>query len=426
MNSRIAIIDGLRTPISKADGRFKDITADTLSSLVTKELLIRNDIDKNLYDEVIIGNASNPVDAQNIARVIAIRSGFSQNISAYTVHRNCAAGMQAISSGMDGIMLGRGDIYMVGGVESMSHIPFLFKDKLKNILMALSRARSIKDKLMIISKLRLSMLSPIIGVLSGLKDPLSNMLMGNTVEGLAREFNITREESDAYAMKSHNKAQKSTENKIFQNEILPVAYNGDVAFDDDGIINDLKMEGLRKSRLVFDKENGVITAKNASQLSDSACSLILMNEDKAKEMGLKPIGYIVDYEYVGLEPERMGLGPTYATKKLLNKLQLNLKDIDLIEMNEAFSTQILANKIAFNSKKFAKKYFEDGEIIGEIDDDILNINGGAVALGHPIGMSGSRIVLHAVKELRRLGKQRALATLCIGGGQGGAMILESE
>ncbi len=426
MNERVAIIDGLRSPISKANGRFKDITADTLSSLITKELLIRNDIDKDLYDEVIIGNASNPASAQNIARVIAIRSGFSHSISAYTVHRNCAAGMQSISSGVDGIKLGRGDIYMVGGVENMSQIPFLFKDKLKDILTSLSYARDVKTKLSAISKIRLSMLKPIIGVFSGLKDPLINMMMGNTVEGLAREFNITRKQTDDYALKSHNKAQQSTKDKILQNEILPIAYDGGVAFDDDGIIDDLKIEGLQKSRLVFDRENGVITAKNASQLSDGACSLILMSESKAKEMGLKPLGYVLDYEYAGLEPERMGLGPTYATKKLLNRTKLTLKDIDLIELNEAFATQVLANQIAFNSKKFAKKHFEDGEVIGEIDESILNINGGAVALGHPIGMSGSRIVLHAIKELRRLGKKRALATLCIGGGQGGAMILESE
>jgi len=426
MHERIAIIDGLRSPISKADGRFKDISADTLSTLITRELLIRNEIEPKLYDEVIMGNASNPVSAQNIARVIAIRSGFPDNISAYSVHRNCASGMQSVSSAIDSILLKRGYIYMVGGVESMSQIPFLFKDRLKDLLISLSKARSISSKLSIISKIRPSMFKPIIGVLSGLKDPLSNMLMGNTVEGLAREFNITRKQSDEYALHSHKKAQESTKNGIFQNEILPIEYNGKIAKDDDGIINDLTMDVLEKSRTVFDRVNGIITAKNASQLSDAACSLILMSESKAKEMNLKPLGYILDYTYVGLAPERMGLGPTYATKQLLKNTNLKLKDIDLIELNEAFSTQVIANKIAFNSSSFAKKYFEDGEIIGEIDENILNINGGSVALGHPIGMSGSRIILHCVKELQRLGKQRALATLCIGGGQGGAMILEKE
>lgn len=429
MAERIAIIDALRSPVAKANGALKSMQADTLGAIVVSELIKRVGIETKLYDEVIIGNVAQPAHASNIARVIALRAGFSKGTLAYTVHRNCASGMQSFSSAAEKIYAGKGEVYMVGGVESMSNIPLLYNKAMTSLFTKLFYSKSVKDKLYTLSTFRPSFLKPVIGLMSGLTDPVAGMIMGKTAEILAKEFGISRDMQDEYALHSHLKAESAITNGIFKEEILPIPTHwkkGTVMLDDDGVRFNQNLQALSKLRPIFERHGGTVTAGNSSQVSDGAAAAVVMRESKAKELGLKPLGFIRDYAYAGLEPHRMGLGPTYATKKVLLQTNLQLSDFDLIELNEAFAAQVLANIRAFDSESFAKENFEDGKKLGELNEDILNVNGGAIALGHPVGMSGTRIMLHALKELHRRKKERALATLCIGGGQGAAFVLEVQ
>ena len=423
MKERIAIIDGLRSPIAKANGKLNDISADTLGSIITKELVLRNDLDYKQFDEVIMGNVAQPANAANIARVMAIRAGFPQSTPAYTVHRNCASGMQSISSAIEKINSNQGDLYLVGGMESMSNIPLLYSDAFRNLITKFTYSKSISEKFKLLTTFRLNFLKPTVGLISGLTDPISGKIMGITAENLANEFKISRAAQDEYALNSHKKAQKAIEAGVFKDEIHPIMTKNASMIDDDGVRFNQTIESLSKLNPIFIRDGGTVTAGNSSQVSDGACSLIVCTESKAKELNLEPIGFISDYSYAGLDAHRMGLGPIYATKKLFDKTGITLKDIDLIEMNEAFAAQVIANLKAFASEEFCQKTF-NSPALGEIDESILNVNGGAIALGHPVGMSGARIVLTALKELKRRDKNRALATLCIGGGQGAAFLLE--
>lgn len=423
MKERIAIIDGLRSPIAKANGKLNDVSADTLGAIITKELVLRNDLDYKQFDEVIMGNVAQPANAANIARVMAIRAGFPQSTIAYTVHRNCASGMQSISSAIEKINSNQGELYLVGGMESMSNIPLLYSDEFRNLITKFTYTKSIIEKLKLLTTFRLRFLKPTIGLISGLTDPISGKIMGITAENLANEFKISRAAQDEYALNSHKKAQKAIEAGIFKDEIHPIMTKNASITNDDGVRFNQTIEALNKLNPIFERVGGTVTAGNSSQVSDGACSLIVCTESKAKELNLEPIGFITDYAYAGLDAHRMGLGPIYATKKLFDKTGTSLKDIDLIEMNEAFAAQVIANLEAFKSEEFCQKTF-NSPALGEIDESILNVNGGAIALGHPVGMSGARIVLTALKELKRRNKNKALATLCIGGGQGAAFLLE--
>lgn len=423
MKERIAIIDGLRSPVAKANGKLNDVSADTLGAIITKELVLRNNLKYEQFDEVIIGNVAQPANSANIARVMAIKAGFPQSTPAYTVHRNCASGMQSISSAIEKINSNQGDLYLVGGMESMSNIPLLYSDELRNLITKFTYARSLGEKLKLLATFRPSFLKPTVGLIAGLTDPISGKIMGITAENLANEFKISREEQDLYALNSHLKAQKAIESGRLKDEIHPIMTKNASIIDDDGIRFNQTIEALSKLNPIFDRLSGTVTAGNSSQVSDGACSMIVCTESKARELNLEPIGFIKDYAYAGLDAHRMGLGPVYATKKLFDKTGVSLKDIDLIELNEAFAAQVIANLKAFKSEEFCKKTF-NSSAIGEIDESILNVNGGAIALGHPVGMSGARIILTALKELKRRDKNRALATLCIGGGQGAAFLLE--
>lgn len=423
MKERIAVIDGLRSPIAKANGKLEKVSADTLGAIIAKELVLRNKIPYDRFDEVIIGNVAQPVNAANMARVLAIRAGFPQSTIAYTVHRNCASGMQSISSAIEKIYTNQGSIYLSGGVESMSSIPLLFNDTFKNFLTKISSVKTTPEKLKILTTFHPSFLKPIIAIISGLTDPISGKIMGITAENLANDFRISREEQDEYALNSHLKAQKAQELGIFKEEIHSIMTKDSSIQQDDGIRLNQTIQALEKLRPIFDRTSGSVTAGNSSQVSDGAAMLILATESKAKELGIEPLGFIKDYAYAGLDASRMGLGPLYATKKLFDKTDTKLKDIDLIELNEAFSAQVIANLRAFKSKEYFKTHF-NSQPLGEINEDILNVNGGGIALGHPVGMSGTRIVLHTLKELKRRNLKTGLATLCVGGGQGASFLLE--
>ena len=426
---RIAIITGLRTPMARSGGRFKKIQADQLGAVLFRELMMRSPVGVEEVDEVIIGNVAQPIHAANIARVIALRAGFPEATPALTVHRNCASGMESITTAVSRIHSGEGKVYVCGGVESMSNIPLVYSEKMTTLFSKLAGSKTALDKVRALFGFRPGFLKPIVGLMSGLTDPVSGLLMGNTAEVLAQDFGISREEQDTFALKSHQKAQKAKESGRFALESMTVVYDendGKYLDFDDGIRESQTLEKLAYLKPFFDRKNGTVTAGNSSQITDAAAGVLLMSESEAKKRGLEPLGYLRDYAYEGLDPKRMGLGPVFATHKLFQQTGLSMDDIEIVEINEAFAAQVIACEKAFASKEFAQTHFSEDKAVGAIDPNILNVNGGAVALGHPVGMTGARLVLTVLYELRERGLKRGLASLCIGGGQGAALLLEVE
>jgi len=426
---RIAIVSGLRTPMARAGGKFARMQADQLGATLFRELMLRSPVDVEEVDEVIIGNVAQPIHAANIARVIALRAGFPEHTPALTVHRNCASGMESITTAVARIYAGEGKVYVCGGVESMSNIPLVYSEKMTGLFSKLASSKSALDKVRVLLGFRPAFLKPIVGLMSGLTDPVSGLLMGSTAEVLAQDFGISREEQDTFALRSHQKAANAKESRRFAKESMAVVYDvhsGKYLDYDDGIRESQTLEKLTRLKPFFDRKNGTVTAGNASQITDAAAGVLLMSESEAKKRGLDPLGYLRDYAYEGLEPKRMGLGPVFATHKLFKQTGLGMDDIEIVEINEAFAAQVIACEKAFASKDFAKAHFGEEVAVGAINPDILNVNGGAVALGHPVGMTGTRLVLTVLHELRERGLQTGLATLCIGGGQGAALLLEVE
>jgi acetyl-CoA C-acetyltransferase/acetyl-CoA acyltransferase len=414
--------------MGKAGGALKNLTAHDLGARIAKEVLIRSRVDAAKIDEVIIGNVAQPAEAANIARVIALKAGIPQSVPAFTVHRNCASGMEAMTTAMSKIQNGEAEIILAGGVESMSNIPLFFGKKMTALFTNLMKAKTLSQKLSVLTTFRLHFLAPVIGLVQGLTDPISGLIMGCTAENVAKDFGITREEQDQFSLRSHQKAEAAIAKGIFKEEIIPVFNNDEknslMIEEDEGVRKGQTLEALAKMKPYFEKVTGTVTVANSSQVTDGAAFAVLMSESKAKELGLEVIGYIRDFAYAGMDPSRMGLGPVFAAKKLFDKSGFSLKDMELIEINEAFAAQVIGCTRAFASKEFCEKHFGTKEAMGEINPEILNVNGGGVALGHPVGMSGARIIIHLLRELKRRGKNRGLASLCIGGGQGGAVLLE--
>ena len=423
----VVIVDGLRTPYVKFDTDFKDIPAQQLGAIVLKELLERLNMDGKELDEVIVGNVAQPPEATNIARNIALFAGVPQEVPAFSVQRNCSSGMQAIADAWYRIQAGHGTTYMTGGVESMSRIPLLWNEEAAEWMSALFKAKTLGQRLSLFTKLKPAFLKPIIGLQLGLTDGFCGLNMGDTAEILAREFRITREEQDAFSMRSHNKAEKATEEGILQQEMMPVPVPpkyDKIVHKDNGIRYGQSMEALAKLKPVFDKRNGTVTAGNASQITDGAAMLLVMEEEKAKALGYQPLGRIKAFAFAGLDPARMGLGPAYSVQKVLRQTGMKMSDFQRVEINEAFAVQVLANLRIFESAELSKKYLGLDKALGAIDESILNVNGGAIALGHPVGSSATRLVLTLLKELQRSDQEVGLATLCVGGGQGAAFVLE--
>ncbi len=428
MKERIAIIAGFRSPMGKAGGVLKNLTAHDLGARIAKEVLIRSKVDLEKIDEVIIGNVAQPAEAANVARVIALKAGIPESVPAFTVHRNCASGMEAMTTAMSKIQNGEAEIIFAGGVESMSNIPLFFGKKMTALFGNLMKAKTLSQKLSVLTSFRLHFLTPVIGLVQGLTDPISGLIMGCTAENIAKDFKITREEQDQFSLRSHQKAEAAMTNGNFKEEIIPVFNNDEknslMIEEDEGVRKGQTLEALTKMKPYFEKVTGTVTVANSSQVTDGAAFALLMSESKAKELGLEVLGYIRNFAYAGMDPSRMGLGPVFASKKLFDKTGLTLQDMELIEINEAFAAQVIGCTRAFASDEFCEKHFGMKQAMGEINPEILNVNGGGIALGHPVGMSGARIIIHLLRELKRRGKNRGLATLCIGGGQGGAVILE--
>ena len=425
--NEVVIVDGLRTPYIKAGTLFKSLPAQELGRLVVAELLERTGIDRNLIDEVVIGNIAQPPEATNIARVIALKSGIPRHVPAVTVARNCASGIESIANAHLKIAAGMAEVIVAGGVESMSNIPILYPPEYADVLADMAKAKTATQKFGAFTKIKPKYFKPVIGLQVGLTDPICDLNMGETAEVLAKEFDISREEQDTFALLSHQRATQATDLGKLREEIVPVfpppKYNT-VVDEDNGIRKNQSLDALAKLKPVFDRYFGTVTPGNASQITDGASAVLLMSAQKAKELGYEPLGLVRSYAFAGLDPARMGLGPSLATPKALKLAGLSFKQIQLIEMNEAFAAQVIANEKVFRDSKLSQKWLGREEPIGEINRDLLNVNGGAIALGHPVGSSGTRLILTLLKEMKRRDLNLGLATLCVGGGQGAAMIVE--
>lgn len=423
----LAVIAGMRTPFAKAFGALTDVPADELGRIAVVSALERAGLKPDQIDEVIFGNVASPADTANISRVIALRAGIPQDRVAHTVHRNCASGMEAIVSAWQAIRDGRSEVIVAGGTESMSNVPMLWDPRMKDLLLDLSRQKSLLGRMQVMTRFRPSMLKPIPALQLGLTDPTCGLNMGQTAELLARDFGITRDEQDRFALLSHQRAAATWERCFYKGETAPVTCpGGKVVEKDTGPRANQTLEALAKLKPLFEPTTGSVTAGNSCPITDGACALIVMPADRARASGLTPLGYVRDYAVAGCEPRRMGLGPVYATHKLISKNGLAMSDFELIEINEAFAAQVIACQRAFASDQFAEEHFGKTRALGEVPTDKLNVNGGAIALGHPVGTTGARLVMTLLRALKEKKLKRGLATLCIGGGQGMAMWVETE
>jgi len=420
----VYIVDGSRTPFLKARGKMGPFPAADYAVACGRALLSRQVFEPGMIDEVIMGCVMPSPDEANIARVMALRLGIGNDVPAWTVQRQCASGLQALDCAALEITNKRADIILAGGVECMSHAPILYNESMVNWLAALNGAKTLGQRLKVISKIRPGHFKPIISLLRGLTDPIAGLSMGQTAENLAYRFKITRTQMDEYATRSHLRLAAAQDNNHLD-EIEPLYdKHGNVYEQDDGVRRDSSVEALAKLRPVFDRPFGMVTAGNSAQVTDGAAALILASEKAVVDYDLPVIGQIIDTQWAGLEPAQMGLGPVHAITPILKRHKYDLSDIDYWEINEAFAAQVLGCIAAWQDDDYCKNELACKTPIGELDQDRLNVDGGGVSLGHPVGASGARIVLHLLDVLKRNEAQRGIASLCIGGGQGGAMLLE--
>ena len=421
------IVAGARTPFVKANTLLDNVGAVELGRIAMREAIERADIDPETIDEVIVGNIAGPADAANVARVIALMAKVPRRVPAHTVNRNCASGLQSIVDAAYRIEAGHADLVVAGAVESMSQIPLLYRRDAQKIWTRIARAKTLGQRIGAFAQFRPKHFQPLIGLVLGLTDPISELNMGETAEVLAREFGIDREEQDRFSMESHHKAAAAWAEGRMNDEVIPVPIPPKfekAADKDNGIREQQSMEALAKLRPAFDRKFGSVTAGNASQITDGGVGLVLASRKRARELGLTVLGRLRSWGFAGCDPARMGLGPVLATPVALRRAgDLPLDRMELVEINEAFAVQVLACLRAFASRDFTQEHLDRGPI-GTIDPERLNVNGGAIALGHPVGASGGRLVLTLALEMQRRDASLGLATLCVGGGQGGAVIVE--
>ena len=425
----IVIAAGLRAPQAKAGGQYAKETSPHLGAAVARELLLRTGVDPSEIDAVICGCVGQPFDAANVGRVIALRAGIGRDVPAHTTARNCASGMQAVTEAITQISAGVADLHLCVGVEVMSSYPLIMGEKLTQMFASIFQSKTLGGRLAAIAKFRPSFLAPVVAITEGLTDPTCDYIMGKTAEQIARDFGISREESDEYACQSHVRARDARERGRFDRELMPHmplgAREGARSLTaDDGIRDQQTVEALAKMRPYFEKPDGIVTIGNSCGITDGATALLICTEEKAEELGLTPLARVLSYSWAGCDPRRMGLGPVFASAAALKEADCRLSDVGVVELNEAFASQVLACERAFSSKEFAKEHLGVGRAVGTLDLDRTNKNGGAIAIGHPVGATGARLLLTAAHELEESDEELALATLCIGGGQGGAVVLE--
>jgi len=426
----IYAVDGVRTPFLKARNRPGPFAASDLATQAGRALLMRQKFEPAELDEVILGCAAPSVDEVNIGRVVALRMGCGQKVPGWTVMRNCASGMQALDSGIANILAGRSQLVLAGGVDALSRAPLLYADAMVQWFADMATAKTAGQKAAMFARLPLrTLLAPVIGIMKGLTDPMVGLLMGQTAENLAYRFGITREHMDEFSLRSHERiaAAQDAGHLAAGGGELEALYDRDgTAYTlDDGVRRDVSREKLAKLKPFFDRKYGNVTPGNSSQITDGAAWLILASEEALRRHALEPIGRIVDSEWAGLDPAQMGLGPVHAATPILKRHGLALDDLDYWEINEAFAAQVLACLAAWKDDRYCRDELGLEGAMGTLDETKLNVDGGAIALGHPVGASGARIVLHLLKTLKRKGAQRGIASICIGGGLGGAMLVEA-
>lgn len=421
----IYVVDGARTPFLKARNGPGPFSASDLAVQAGRALLLRQPFLPSDLDEVILGCAGPSPDEVNIGRVVALRLGCGDRVPGWTVMRNCASGMQALDSALANIQCGRSSLILAGGVDALSRAPLLYSDAMVRWFAAMMQMKTAGERVGHFLKLRPNaLLSPVIGLLKGLTDPVIGLTMGQTAENLAWRFGLSRHDLDAFSSRSHLRAAAGQNQGAFR-EIVPVVDGSGRIYDaDDGVRPDSSVAGLAKLRPVFDKPYGNITAGNSSQVTDGAAWLLLASEAAVERWNLAPLGRIVDRQWAGLDPAQMGLGPVHAATPLLQRHDLTLNDPDLWEINEAFAAQVLGCIRAWNDASYCREQL-GSESWGALDENRLNVDGGAIALGHPVGASGARIVLHLLQALKARNLRRGVASICIGGGQGGAMLVET-
>jgi acetyl-CoA C-acetyltransferase/acetyl-CoA acyltransferase len=421
------IVSGVRTPFVRSNTLFDRVHAAELGRIVVREAVERADVDPEAIDEVILGNIAGPADSANLARVVALGAKLPRRVPAFTVNRNCASGVQSIVDAAYRIRSGDADVVVAAAVESMSQIPLLFTDEARRRFTRVARAKGLAARAAAAAGFRPRHFGPKAGLELGLTDPVSGLNMGQTAELLAREFGVSREEQDRFALRSHQRAQAAWADGFFSGEVIPVPIppRFESAVDrDNGIREGQSLEALARLRPVFDRRYGTVTAGNSSQITDGAAALVVASARRAGELGLPVLGRIRSWAFAGNDPARMGLGPVLATPIALRRAGgLPLDRMERIEINEAFAAQVLACFEAFDSRRFSEEHLGTAPP-GRPDLERVNVHGGAIALGHPVGASGGRLVLTLLREMQRIDASLGLVTLCVGGGQGAAMVLE--
>ena len=422
---RIAIVAGLRTPFAKSGSAYRDMSALDLGRTVVAELLARSDLSPKEVGMCVYGQVVSSLGAPNIAREIVLGTSMPKNIEAFSVSRACATSFQSMTSAAEAMLAGQHDVAITGGADSASDVPIAVSKKLANALVDASKAKTLVQKLKIFSKLSAHDFVP---VPPALKEPTTGLTMGESAEKMAKEAGITREAQDAFAHRSHTKAAEAWGAGVFHKEVMhllpPPRYESPIA-EDNAVRKDSSIEGYAKLKPAFDRKYGTVTAGNSSPLTDGASALLLMTEAKAKALGYRPLGYLRSWAYAALDPDGwMLMGPSYASPIALDRAGLALKDMDLIDMHEAFAAQILCNTQAFGSRKFAEEKLGRSAPTGEIDDTKFNVHGGSISIGHPFAATGARMVTTVLNELKRRGGQFGLATACAAGGLGAAVVLE--
>ena len=427
MAQPVFVVYGARTPFLKARNKPGPFAASDLAVQAGRALLLRQRFEPTDLDEVILGCASPSPDEVNIGRVVALRMGCGKKVPGWTVMRNCASGMQALDSAIANIRGERSHLVLAGGVDALSRAPLLYSEKMVLWFADFAGAKSIGAKAAALLKLNpAAALTPIIGIMKGLTDPMVGLLMGQTAENVAFRFGITRCEMDEFSARSHQRVLAAQKEGRFAREIEPLFDNKGNLYDaDDGVREDSTVENLAKLKPFFDRKYGNVTAGNSSQITDGAAWLVLASEAALDKYQLPVLGRILDSEWAGLDPAQMGLGPVHAATPLLRRHGLKLDEIDTWEINEAFAAQVLGCLRAWASDDYCRSELGLDGALGKLDESKLNVDGGAIALGHPVGASGARIVLHILNVLKRTGGRRGLAAICIGGGLGGAMLVEA-
>ncbi len=418
----IYVIDGNRTPFLKAQSKTGPgpFPAAELGVQCAKSLLLRQKFDASVFDEIIVGCTTPSESEMNIARVIGLRSGISNTTPAWTVHRNCASGLQAIDSGLQSISLGKSNVILCGGVDSLSQAPLLYTKSATKWFAQLNSSKTLAEKIKKIIEFRPQFLNPVIGILKGLTDPVEGINMGQTAENLVKKFKLSRKIIDQYSLQSHKRAIQFEES-IHSPQISAIFDNhGNGYSKDDGVRGDISLEKLMSLRPVFDKPDGNITAGNSSQITDGATLLILSSEEGLKTLNTDPLAEITQIHWAGIDPNEMGLGPIHAFMPILLQQKLKKSDVDLWEINEAFAAQVLGCQEALNDNSYCKHELNISKTFGEIDNELLNIAGGAIAIGHPVAASGPRILLNMVHSLKNKKLKTGMVSICIGGGMGGA------